>query len=273
MGSCYSLRDPPAGRDPPPGKAATSAGPSTDYPVSGVDWYEAAAYAEFAGKSLPTVTQWYQAAPTDFAVYSIGQSNFSARGPWRVGNSPNVGPFGTYDMSGNMREWSFNTIEKDRRFILGGAWRTQTYQAMEPEALPPFDRSRLNGFRCVRNSQPLPANATAPLEGYERDFTKAKPVYWMGFFKPTRRCTPTIETRSTPRVKASWRTRRIWTKEKITIDAGYGNERCRSRPDVGPLAAAERAHQHGPDHYAATDRLGGLGTTRRAGAHQIITSS
>ena len=25
-----------------------------DYPVSGVSWYEAAAYAEFAHKSLPT---------------------------------------------------------------------------------------------------------------------------------------------------------------------------------------------------------------------------
>ena len=36
-----------------------------DYPVSGVSWYEAAAYAEFAGKSLPTLAQWYQVAPPD----------------------------------------------------------------------------------------------------------------------------------------------------------------------------------------------------------------
>ena len=31
-----------------------------DYPVSGVSWYEAAAYAEFAGKRLPTVFHWRQ---------------------------------------------------------------------------------------------------------------------------------------------------------------------------------------------------------------------
>src|SRR6267143_1622905 len=33
-----------------------------EYPVTGVSWYEAAAYAEFAGKSLPTVHQWQNAA-------------------------------------------------------------------------------------------------------------------------------------------------------------------------------------------------------------------
>jgi serine/threonine protein kinase/predicted esterase len=195
-----------------------------DYPVSGVSWYEAAAYAEFAGKSLPTVTQWYQAAPTDFAVYSIGQSNFSARGPWRVGNSPNVGPFGTYDMSGNVREWSFNTVEKERRFILGGAWRTQTYQAFDPEALSPFDRSELNGFRCVRNSEPLPANATAPLAGYARDFAKAKPVSDEVF-----QAYQTMYSYDRNPLNAASEgiveNTADWTKEKITIDAGYGNER------------------------------------------------
>jgi eukaryotic-like serine/threonine-protein kinase len=195
-----------------------------DYPVSGVSWYEAAAYAEFAGKSLPTVTQWYQAAPTDVANYSIAQSNFSARGPWRVGNSPNVGPFGTYDMSGNVREWSFNTVEKDRRFILGGAWRTQTYQALDPEALPPFDRSALNGFRCVRNSEPLPANVTAPLAGYARDFAKAKPVSdevfqaYQTMYSYDRN---PLNAMSAGVVEST----ADWTKEKITIDAGYGNER------------------------------------------------
>jgi len=34
----------------------------SDYPVGGVSWYEAAAYAEFVGQSLPTVYHWYLGA-------------------------------------------------------------------------------------------------------------------------------------------------------------------------------------------------------------------
>jgi serine/threonine protein kinase len=37
-----------------------------DYPVTGVSWYEAAAYAEFAGKRLPTVYHWSLAAVNPF---------------------------------------------------------------------------------------------------------------------------------------------------------------------------------------------------------------
>ncbi len=33
-----------------------------DYPVTGVSWYEAAAYARWAGKSLPTIYHWSRAA-------------------------------------------------------------------------------------------------------------------------------------------------------------------------------------------------------------------
>ena len=33
-----------------------------DFPVGGVSWYEAAAYAAFAGRSLPTMHHWYRAA-------------------------------------------------------------------------------------------------------------------------------------------------------------------------------------------------------------------
>ena len=33
-------------------------GGQADYPVGGVSWYEAAAYAEFKGKSLPTIYHW-----------------------------------------------------------------------------------------------------------------------------------------------------------------------------------------------------------------------
>jgi hypothetical protein len=41
-----------------------------DYPVSGVSWHEAAAFAEFAGKSLPTIFHWYRTVGT-FLSYSI----------------------------------------------------------------------------------------------------------------------------------------------------------------------------------------------------------
>ena len=33
-----------------------------DYPVNGISWYEAAAYAEYAGKDLPTSDHWTSGA-------------------------------------------------------------------------------------------------------------------------------------------------------------------------------------------------------------------
>ena len=58
-----------------------------DYPVSGVSWYEAAAYAEFAGKSLPTIFHWYKAA--DIGIFSdiLRSPTSAARGPRRSGRS------------------------------------------------------------------------------------------------------------------------------------------------------------------------------------------
>ena len=41
---------------------ALSGGAGRIFPVSGVSWYEATAYAAFAGKSLPVLGQWYMAA-------------------------------------------------------------------------------------------------------------------------------------------------------------------------------------------------------------------
>jgi hypothetical protein len=58
------FRDPTGRPGPSTWKGGHFPQGQADYPVSGVSWYEAAAYAEFAGKSLPTVTQWYRAAPT-----------------------------------------------------------------------------------------------------------------------------------------------------------------------------------------------------------------
>jgi predicted Ser/Thr protein kinase len=74
-----------------------------DHPVRGVSWFEAAAYAAFAGKSLPTVHHWL--AATDTVGSALGElSNFNGRGPARVGTHRGTGPFGTEDMAGNVKE-------------------------------------------------------------------------------------------------------------------------------------------------------------------------
>jgi serine/threonine protein kinase/formylglycine-generating enzyme required for sulfatase activity/predicted esterase len=215
----------PTGR---PGPSTWEAGhfPSgqADYPVSGVSWYEAAAYAAFSGKSLPVLAQWYKAAPSDLVAYSINQSNFSGRGPARVGSSGGVGPYGTCDMSGNVREWCWNTVDGDRRFILGGAWRTQTYQAYDPEALPPFDRSAMNGVRCVRNRGPVPPDAAAPVVRQARDFSKVKPVS-DELFQAYRTMYAYDRTSVNAHSEGIVENTADWTKEKISIDAGYENER------------------------------------------------
>jgi len=91
-----------------------------NYPVSGVSWYEAAAYAEFIGKSLPTVFHWRHAASMGDHADILDASNFSGKGPVAVGSYSGLGPYGTYDMAGNVKEWCFNS-DGSRRYILGGA--------------------------------------------------------------------------------------------------------------------------------------------------------
>ena len=57
-----------------------------DWPVSGVSWYEAAAYAAYAGNQLPTVYHWEMASGA-FGVFSeiLRFSNFGGEGTGRVG--------------------------------------------------------------------------------------------------------------------------------------------------------------------------------------------
>ena len=65
-------------------------------PVVGVSWYEAAAYAAFVGKSLPTNSHWFLAADIRVSPLLIPVSNFAGKGLARVGSYPSIGPFGTY---------------------------------------------------------------------------------------------------------------------------------------------------------------------------------
>ena len=138
-----------------------------------------------------------------------------------VGTSQAVGPYGTYDLTGNVREWCLNAAEGENRFILGGAWGTQTYQAYEPEALPPFDRSAMNGFRGVRNLQPLPAATAAPVLRQTRDFSKLKPAS-NELFEAYRSLYAYDKRPLNAQVEGVVEETADWKKERITIDAGYG---------------------------------------------------
>jgi dienelactone hydrolase len=208
-------------------KSGTYADGQADFPVGGVSWFEAAAYEAFVGKSLPTIHHWYRAAALGRFADILTVSNFSGKGPAPVGSFAGLGPFGTYDMAGNVKEWS-STATGDRRFLLGGAWNEPRYMFADFDARGPFERAPGYGFRGVKYIRPLLPAVTAPVRigGMGLDARQQEPV-GDDIFAVYRRQYAYDRAPLNAVVQATDETE-VWVKHTVAIDAAYGGERMRA---------------------------------------------
>jgi eukaryotic-like serine/threonine-protein kinase len=198
-----------------------------ELPVTGVSWYEAAAYAEFAGKSLPTIYHWNRAAMPLVASFVVPASNFGSSGVLPVGSKQDMSPWGSYDMAGNVKEWIWNEAGSGKRFVLGGAWDEPNYMFIDPDAQSPLLRASNIGFRCVKYIEPdsIPKVATDPITISIRNLTKEKPAS-DEVFKAYRGLYSYDKLPLSATVEPFGTNEEDWTAEKITYRAAYGDEQA-----------------------------------------------
>ncbi len=215
-----------------------------DFPVSGVSWYEAAAYAEWAGKRLPTIFHWNRVAFTVASSRIVPIANLAGSGPVAVGTTQSANRFGVADLAGNVREWLWNQSDRGvERFILGGGWNDPDYGFVDAYAQPPFDRSPTNGFRCLRELEPE-TNREAlqrPIERPHRDFLAETPVPDEVFAQYLRQFTYD----RTPLDAKIEEEKEVpsGVRQKITFDAAYGGERMMAYLFLPPPGAAKPPYQ------------------------------
>jgi DNA-binding winged helix-turn-helix (wHTH) protein len=152
-----------------------------DHPVSGVSWYEAAAYARFVGKELPTwIHHWEAKRFYRRSSWLITpRSNLGGDGLRPVGENRAMTTMGVYDLTGNVREWCWNEAGKNARVTTGGAWTDAPFHVGWIIPRSPWDRDSSHGFRLVRtfDDDEKLAGLRDPVEPQDhRDYSEEEPA-------------------------------------------------------------------------------------------------
>lgn len=206
-----------------------------NHPVSGVSWYEAAAFAEFADRSLPTLYHWTPAggSPRRLSGVLVPLSNLEGSGTAPVGAYQGIGQREVYDVAGNVREWCWNATDDsgDRRYSLGGSWSDSSYMSTAPKALSPWDRSPQNGFRSAYypfGKATVPDTFFRPIPLATRQNRQRQrldnPISDESFKELVARVF-SFERRELNAVVDSVEDSPLWRRETISFDADYDDDR------------------------------------------------
>jgi serine/threonine-protein kinase len=150
-----------------------------DYPVSNISYEDAAAYAAWAGRRLPTEEEWEKAARgTDGRNYPWGDAPWTDDVPDKmqpvISEPLRKSPYGAYNMAGNVWEWTATTytptpadtagvkhlpnsqsFSADWRAIKGGSFASgaqEGFNVATHRGLPINGRGLWIGFRCARSA-------------------------------------------------------------------------------------------------------------------------